>query len=325
MFILFECDQLGLMGALLFVKNIIKIICVSVPILLLLFLTIDFVRATIEGDSDKMKKVTNTAVKRIAYAIVVFFIPTIVNGAMSLLGETTKFSSCYDLAETSYVENLAEANRLEQEIKNTENEAKREELRKKEEALKKKMQQNRKKAIDANGGPGVVDSVRRKSNGYISHATSAGSGRRSDPNSGDQNGKEVTIVKNDNSFDWTYIARFKDPRKASIAANCMEAGAKNNHIGYSVDNYESLYDEAKKVNWDLSKITKDCDTVCSTFVAVCINATGVPITKHLNGFSSDVRDKLKNTGAFQIISYDANNLNRGDVLVWESVHVGVAL
>ncbi len=104
----------------------------------------------------------------------------------------------------------------------------------------------------------------------------------------------------------------------------MEAGAANNHIGYSLYDYTSLYREAKKVNWDLSKINKKCNTVCSTFASVCINATGTKITKHLNGYSDSVKTNLKNTGAFTFIKYSKDKVMRGDVLVIQKKHVGVA-
>ena len=315
MFILAECNQLGLMGALLFIKNIIKIICVAVPVLLLLFLTIDFVRATIEGDSEKMDKVKNVAVKRIIYAVIVFLIPTIVKGSMLLLGDTTKFSSCYDLAETSYVENLAEANRLEQEIKNAENEAKREELRKKEEALKKKMQQNRKKAIDKNSSStSGVDGQYHKSKCKIGEATSS-----------------VGSVVMSNFYDgnyWSYVARFKDPKKSNLAAKCINELTKRNNILYDADQYTSLWDEAAKHNFDIYKIDKNKNlyTVCCPFVSVCAKYAGVKgISNRAKTFTCDqvlsnMVESIRDTGEFKMLEWgtdvkSCHDLMQGDILI----------
>ena len=312
MLILVECDQLGLMGALLFIKNIIKIICVAIPVLLLLFLTIDFVRATIEGDSEKMDKVKNVAVKRIIYAVIVFLIPTIVKGSMLLLGDTTKFSSCYDLAETSYVENLAEANRLEQKIKNAENEAKKAELQKQYEKTKKQMAAKRKKAIKGNSSrTSGVDGQYHKSKCKIGEATSS-DGR--------------VAMNNYYDNDWTYVARFKDPKQSNLAAKCINELSKRTNILYDRENYTSLWDEAAKHNFDIYKIDKKKTlyTTCCPFVTVCAKYAGVKgisnrsKTFTCNQILSEERESIESTGAFQIISWDkigsCHNLKQGDII-----------
>ena len=108
MFILGVCDNISVLGVILFIRNLIKIICIITPILLLLFLTIDFFKAVIESDSDRMEKVKAIAIKRIVYALFVFLVPSIVNGAMSLLGDNTSFSSCYEAANSGNVQKLAD-------------------------------------------------------------------------------------------------------------------------------------------------------------------------------------------------------------------------
>ncbi len=325
MFVLEICNNLGILGILFFIKRLLQIIGIVIPILLLLFLTIDFVKATTDSNPDRMDKVKGTAIKRIVYAVLVFLVPFIVNGFMSLLGNTNSFSACYDLANASIVNSLAEKNKLEQKMRNAKTEAQKQELAKRHEELSKKIEEQRKMQIKNTGGSfnpnAYVANQYTKSNGYISHATSASRGRYD--TKGDQSGEEVSIAKN--TLDWTYIARFKDPNKAELAARCMEAGAANDHIGYGVNDYTSLYYEAEKVNWDLSKITTDCNTVCSTFVAVCINAVGTGITKHLNGYSDSVKTNLQATGDFTFIDYDISKVMRGDVLVIRGEHVGMAV
>lgn len=142
MLILDVCENLSILGVILFIKNLLKIICVVVPILLLLFLIIDFVKATMENDSEKMSKVKNTAIKRIVYAILVFLVPAIVNGFMSLLGDSTNFSSCYDAASSENVQMLAEANKLDEEIQKAETEEKRLELIERQSQLYEKINKN---------------------------------------------------------------------------------------------------------------------------------------------------------------------------------------
>ena len=121
------------------------------------------------------------------------------------------------------------------------------------------------------------------------------------------------------------MVRFKDPIKANKAALCMEQRTKNDQIGYGVNDYRSLYYVAKKVNWNLSKITTNVNTVCSIFVSVCINASGVSITKDLNGFDCNVKQNLINTKEFEVMKYNKNKLMRGVVLIIKCQHTGMAL
>ncbi len=143
MTIIDQCNNISILGTILFIKNIVKILCIVTPILLLLFLTIDFVRAAIESNEEKMDKVKNTAIKRILFALIVFFIPIIVNSTMNLLGNSTNFSACYDLADNEVVTKLAEANKIQEEIKKTQEEVKIQELIKKQDKIYKDLEKNR--------------------------------------------------------------------------------------------------------------------------------------------------------------------------------------
>ena len=62
--------------------NMIKYI---IPILLIVLVTYDFIRAMLEKDEAKMKEATNKSVKRVAYAIVIFVVPTVVSLIFNLL------------------------------------------------------------------------------------------------------------------------------------------------------------------------------------------------------------------------------------------------
>ena len=117
------CNNLSIVAAIDFLNNLIRILCIVTPILLILFLTIDFVRAVISDDSQKMEKVKSVAIKRIVYAIVVFLVPSIVNGFMGLLGDRTNFSACYQYATSENIQSLAdeaEAQRKAEEAENRE-------------------------------------------------------------------------------------------------------------------------------------------------------------------------------------------------------------
>ena len=110
------CDSGSGLSAIYFIKSIVKILCIVTPILLLIFLTIDIVKAVTAGDEATMKKIPGLAVKRFAYAVAVFMVPYIVNGFMGLLGDSTSVSKCYDLATAANVEKKVEDEKKEAEI-----------------------------------------------------------------------------------------------------------------------------------------------------------------------------------------------------------------
>lgn len=69
-----------------FVKIVLKIVFIAVPIGLILMIGLDFFKNVTASKEDEMKKNLNIAIKRIIYCVCIFFVPTIVNLAISLLG-----------------------------------------------------------------------------------------------------------------------------------------------------------------------------------------------------------------------------------------------
>lgn len=122
------CNNLSVLGTLFYIKTIIAVICVIVPVLLLLMLTIDFAKAVVASDPQKINLVKKSAVKRIIFAVIVFLVPYIVNGAMGLLEDTSSFFACYDMATSANVQKLANINELERKAKLEEDEEKRQKL-----------------------------------------------------------------------------------------------------------------------------------------------------------------------------------------------------
>lgn len=150
---------------------------------------------------------------------------------------------------------------------------------------------------------------------------------------GDQTGKEVAISgwSHGSSWNhWSYVARFKDPEKARIAADAMEAACNNNHVGYDQSNRTSLYNVAKAANWDIENITTNCECSCSPLVSVCINAAGVSVPAGWWTANKSMKAAMQATGEFEFYtdsSYTAStkNLKRGDILVTTGRHAGMVL
>ncbi len=147
---------------------------------------------------------------------------------------------------------------------------------------------------------------------------------------GDQTGKEVsTQAWYLHSKGWR-VFRAKDPTVAEKIALCMERACANSAIGYDQYQRNTLYREAEKVGFDVSKITTPCETDCSALVRVCCAYAGI------RGLPADFRTgnipaNLNRTGAFTELTgskYQEQSLylGRGDIIVTKtSGHVVVAL
>ena len=106
MFLKVECT-----GAILTIVGIIKTVVTyikwGVPILLILFGTIDLAKAVIAGKEDEMKKAQNTFIKRLIYAIAVFLVVTLVSFVMGIVsknadGDDTAISCWTDDTKVKY-------------------------------------------------------------------------------------------------------------------------------------------------------------------------------------------------------------------------------
>ena len=165
----------------------------------------------------------------------------------------------------------------------------------------------------------------------IGHSSINELGRVAGGKAGDQTGREVcfsTYTKRN----YNYVLRAKDKNIAEKIASACEDGCRNDHIGYSQPRRLTLRTQAKLVGMDLSRITKDCECDCSSFVAVCCECAGIPVP-YPNGnaiTTSNMKIYLMNTGYFDLLT-DSKYLNsekylqRGDILVVVSSHTIIAL
>lgn len=112
---------------------------------------------------------------------------------------------------------------------------------------------------------------------------------------GDQTGKEVCTEKFYPSRLVWRIFRAKDPEVRKKLAYDMQAACNNPNVGYNQRDNQSLYNVAKFLGWDCSKVETPCNTDCSQLTRVCILYAGIPI-----GFFSTAEepDVIMATGAF---------------------------
>ena len=87
------CNNQGLQGILLVLKNITTLIQIIVPILLIVFATISLIKL-INNPEEKngIKKIINQFIA----AIIIFLIPVFVNAIMNMIGNNTTISSCWN-------------------------------------------------------------------------------------------------------------------------------------------------------------------------------------------------------------------------------------
>ena len=143
---------------------------------------------------------------------------------------------------------------------------------------------------------------------------------------GDQTGKEV-CTRDWYDKGWNKVIRPKSANVAEQIARAMEAACANDKIGYDMNERNTLYREAKAKKWDISSITKPCETDCSALVRVCVCAAGIPIPDIFTGTAAKV---LRGTGKFTVLTdtkYLKNDkyLKRGDILLRELHHTAVVL
>ena len=100
---------------------------------------------------------------------------------------------------------------------------------------------------------------------YIAHASIDENGKISVGSAGDQTSKEVCIRSWYNK-PWQYVLRIKDSKVRKQFANNMIDLAKANYAGYDQSQRNTLLAQAKKVDFDFTKITTKCECDCSSAV-----------------------------------------------------------
>ena len=86
---------LTMLGVLFFIRELLKIVFILIPIGLIVMLTVDFVKGVISFGDDN-KKIFGIIFRRIIYTVVIFLIPATIYGLFSVLGVAVDDSeSCW--------------------------------------------------------------------------------------------------------------------------------------------------------------------------------------------------------------------------------------
>lgn len=167
----------------------------------------------------------------------------------------------------------------------------------------------------------------------IGHSSIDENGRAYNGQAGDQTKKEV-CTRSWYNKSWDVVIRAKDAAMAEKMAVACEQACANDKIGYDQYQRNTLYTQAQKVNFDLSKITAACECDCSSLMCICAIAAGVPAgALYISGnmrTTRNMRSAFKNTGKFEILTdskYLTSDayLKRGDIIVNEGSHTIMVL
>lgn len=146
------CEDPGVLRVFLIVKTIFTIVLTLLPIIVIIFTSIDIFKSVIGSKpSEDLKNSIYQSGKRILAALIVFFIPTIISFIFSeIIPEDTSLNQCFTNAELGKIEKYTEKYEAKLEAeKEAAKKAKEEAIKKREEEEKKKNEEIREN-IEAN-------------------------------------------------------------------------------------------------------------------------------------------------------------------------------
>lgn len=134
---------------------------------------------------------------------------------------------------------------------------------------------------------------------------------------GDNNGREVSTQNWYLHKKGWRVFRAKCAYVAEKIAYDMQAACDNKNIGYNQSKRLTLYNVAKKVNFDCALVTTKCETDCSALIRVCCAYAGIPLSNFTTANESKI---LLDSGEFmeltdKIYTTSSDYLRRGDILV----------
>lgn len=123
LFLVEACQDVEILKLILYIKLILKYACIIVPILLIIMMTFDFVKNVLASKEDEMKKNQKIAIKRIIYAVALFFVMPIVNVIFGLPGlNELGYIECWNHADENYIRKQEEKSSNIEEEKNNDEE-----------------------------------------------------------------------------------------------------------------------------------------------------------------------------------------------------------
>lgn len=331
--ILMECHNVDLLKTIMFVKAILNIIFIVVPIGLIIMMAIDFLKVVIAGNENDQKKDFNMSLKRVISIVVLFFVPTIVDLLMSLLGNlNVDWNFCYNYATRENIEIVAVEN-VEQLLAETKkdlsfsnlNELKRQinnisdvETRKKYESELNKLNEEYNSKVNAEEESSKKQTTTKNNYTiYIGDSRTVGMCMSVQTTS-----QEKCIAKGSMGFNWfndTAIPELKKVLKSNPKSNIvinMGTNDLNNASKYAAayNNLAKQYPNSKVIAVSVTKID---DSLARNYGYTVYNSNVVSFNTKLKSLLNsnvkycDVYSKTKNTiSTTDGIHYDSDSYNK---------------
>ena len=103
------CENPDILRIIYFIKILIDIVKIIVPIGLIIIGSIDFSKSVINSDEKEQKKTLNLFIKRLIYAALIFIVPWLIEVLISFLGDLTEgvnWTDCINNANSEKIEEL---------------------------------------------------------------------------------------------------------------------------------------------------------------------------------------------------------------------------
>lgn len=147
---------------------------------------------------------------------------------------------------------------------------------------------------------------------------------------GDQTKKEV-FIREWYDGNWDFVLRPTTVEIAKNSAKACEMACNNNNIGYDQCQRNTLYEQAKETNFNLSKIKTPCECDCSSLMHVCAIAGGANVAYGSNGATTRTLKSILGKSKYYDVLHEKKYLNsdkylkQGDILVKEGKHTIMVL
>lgn len=111
--ILTVCSNADLLSVMILVRKIIDLLQIIAPVGLIIFASIDIIKAVISNKQDVIYSKLHQIPRCILAAIIVFFVPVIIDLVMSVADNTFEYAACFENANEEYVQDAYVSNAYE--------------------------------------------------------------------------------------------------------------------------------------------------------------------------------------------------------------------
>lgn len=104
------CRQSQVLEIIKFILDALHLVFIIVPIILIVFITIDFIKGVISNSEEDVKKIASISFKRMLYCGIIFFVPFLVNFVVNMLGDMgVDYTECITNANSETIAALKAA------------------------------------------------------------------------------------------------------------------------------------------------------------------------------------------------------------------------